>query len=577
MTGLKRCDRCLGNLDLLNHDTEQYFLKIGAKLAGFIDTVNLISSELGALEESISGEHGLRASHALTCALDRAVEMAAHSGAGSDILGDLRRETDQLKRTLTAFKGTVSTFRILGVLTRIETARLGNAGTEFGTLADDVKSLTAEVQSRVANALDSAGLLISPIEHALQNAKNLPSVISNLSASLASFRDIQNRVQISAARLGVQYAAISDGFKRLIVSMQFHDITRQQIEHVIGMLARLCSESESSNGTISTDTRDTATIVALQSSQLADAGRKFAASVAAIEHSLDEVAAHVLAMLEESRTLSGLSADEKDSFFLKMEEGSRAILGSLGRCSEAEAANRATSGSLSETIGRMRGPIEEIQAIESQMKRMGMNARIQSAQTGAAGDALGVLAASIQQLALDSTRRSESLINVLESMSEAALHLSKEGAPASASADGGQVGYLEEMRSAVEQLHTSSERSFAQINQIVARGTSLREDLAATRRTFSVGAVFAETISRAQAMLKEVGVATGSVSSSDDGRDTARRLDDYAAHYTMQSELDVHHRITKAAARTVSRAIQAKQSILPSAESKELGDNVEFF
>ena len=26
--------RDLGNLDLLNHDTEQYFLKIGEKLAG---------------------------------------------------------------------------------------------------------------------------------------------------------------------------------------------------------------------------------------------------------------------------------------------------------------------------------------------------------------------------------------------------------------------------------------------------------------------------------------------------------------------------------------------------------------
>ena len=107
-------------------------------------------------------------------------------------------------------------------------------------------------------------------------------------------------------------------------------------------------------------------------------------------------------------------------------------LGSLGRCSEAEPANRVTSGSLSETIGRM-WVHREIQAIESQTKRMGTNACIQSAQTGAAGDALGVLAASIQQLAPDSTRRSESLINGLESMSEAALHLLKQGAPASAS------------------------------------------------------------------------------------------------------------------------------------------------
>ena len=120
-------------------------------------------------------------------------------------------------------------------------------------------------------------------------------------------------------------------------------------------------------------------------------------------------------------------------------------------------------------------------------------------------------------------------------MSEAALRLSKEGAPASASADGSEVGYLEEMRAAVSRyIHPASTASRRSI-RLSPAARRLREDLAATRRTFSVGAVFAETISRAQAMLKEVGVATGSVSSSDDGRDTARRLDDYAAHYTMQS------------------------------------------
>src|SRR5208283_1774194 len=56
----------IADLDNLNHGTEQDFLIIGAKLAEFIATVDLISSGLAALAHVICGEHGPRASEALT-------------------------------------------------------------------------------------------------------------------------------------------------------------------------------------------------------------------------------------------------------------------------------------------------------------------------------------------------------------------------------------------------------------------------------------------------------------------------------------------------------------------------------
>ena len=160
-----------------------------------------------------------------------------------------------------------------------------------------------------------------------------------------------------------------------MVSIQFHDITRQQVEHVIEVLRRLCSESQEVDKRSSRDT-GTAAVLALQSSQLSNAGEKFAASVQSLTSNLDDIAAHVSKIAEESRVLFSDSEDEKDSCFVQMANGCTAIVDRLSRCASAEAAARTTGGTLVKTIGRMREAIEEVGPIESQMFLVAINARI---------------------------------------------------------------------------------------------------------------------------------------------------------------------------------------------------------
>jgi HPt (histidine-containing phosphotransfer) domain-containing protein len=62
--GTATLEQVIEDLDRLNHDTERDFLRIGGKLAEFIGAVNLISSDLTALADLISGEHGQRESQA---------------------------------------------------------------------------------------------------------------------------------------------------------------------------------------------------------------------------------------------------------------------------------------------------------------------------------------------------------------------------------------------------------------------------------------------------------------------------------------------------------------------------------
>jgi methyl-accepting chemotaxis protein len=562
-------ERVIADLDLLNRNTEQDFLTIGGKLSEFTEAVNLISAGLQALAKMMSEEQGLRASQALASILDRFTKLRASAEESNGLLDSMLREAGQVKRTLSEFKGAVSTFTTLGVLIQIETARLGAAGADFGALADDANALSRTVQERVENALETARQLIPPIESALvrsaafekRQAIDLPSMITGVLAQLASFTEMQQRAHQSSVRMRSRYEAISEAFKKLTVSIQFHDITRQQVEHAIEILRRLSSHSPGQDGG--------ATVLTLQSSQLADAGEKFAAATAAIARSLDEIGAHVLEMAEESRNLSGFSEGEQNSFFLRMEQACSAILAGLVNCDDAETANESTHKVLAETIGRMREAIEMIQAVEIQMERLALNASIRAAHLGRQGDALGVLAGTMQQLALDSGGRSESLLRSLGSMSQAGTRLAAGGVME----DSNQLE--EAARVTVGELHSSSERSFAQIAQITARSTCLREDLSATRDSFSVGSVFAEAIERARRMIGEIARQTQPASPLPGSQAAEQDLDHFAGHYTMQAERDVHDAVRAAAGGTPA-AGPGEEAALP-AQADELGENVEFF
>ena len=225
----------------------------------------------------------------------------------------------------------------------------------------------------------------------------------------------------------------------------------------------------------------------------------------------------------------------------------------------------------------MRGSTEEIGAIAVQMQRMALNAGIRAAHIGPLGDVLSVLAASMQHLASDCSDHAASLAEALGTMSEADGCLSGQGGPAPAGESGSQDGCLEGMRIAVTELHSSSERSFAQIAEIIGCGARLREDLSATRRSFSVGALFAETVSRARGMLKEIGEKAPSGLSLDGADELEPGLGDFARHYTMQSERDVHEGMTSAVAGAAPVAVQAEQSEFPPEAAGELGENIEFF
>ena len=559
--------RVVADLRLLNERTEQDFLKIGSKLAEFIGSANSISTELLSLANS---DQGQRVFQALTVAQQHTQNKKASLSLRDGGLVDMRRDVAALQRTLSGFQGTLSTFHTLGFLTRIETARLGSIGSDFSSLADEVDLIAKQVHSSVDNALAITTSLIPPIENGMsltakleaEQARDLPALFARTAAGLSSFREMKDRGRASSIRLGEQFSAVSDTFKKLIVSMQFHDITRQQVEHVGEVLQLLQAKAD---GDVSRPPGAIATVLALQSAQLADAASKFATSVVSIKSSLEDVSRHVLAMANESRAVIGIIEDGVGAECLPIEGDCVAILDGLSQTEAAEALMLSARDTLSESICLMRAPLREIQKLEIGIRRMALNARIKANHLGEIGSVLDVLAGAVQQLALDCKERSEILMESLDSMTVAMDRSGEEGGVDA-------IGEIkQEMRESVADFHSSTKSNLTVISKITARSDRLAVEIAETLASFSVGPLFAETVHRAQESIQALGERepTGTLPEVD--TDISR----FVGRYTMQAERDVYEGFTGGLA--PRSTVQASSSEIPQEDNDEVGAGVEFF
>jgi hypothetical protein len=574
-------------LENLNRSTERDFLGVGAKLMEFRSAARQIASDMAAVTELISGEQGRNASHALTGMLEHSRQMDERMAQSGQALGEVR---DLSRRVRVAFSGlphTVSVFRTLCTLTRIETARLGGMGADLGHLTAEVGPLSESIQSSGEGILEAANGLDRDVQSAIRSGaelqaaqlKQLPALIGGVIDGIKLFEERRKLAQESSDRQAAQYAALCGSIEDLVGSIQFHDITRQQIEHVIEALRQLGSRGESDGRSLHSQGGDARIVLNLQSRHLSEAARIFAASIERLEGDLNSIAARIESTAEASRALLGISGDGaiddpsgggQDSFFVKMEGQFSAILGMLGSCTAAQAEMESTAASLEETIRHMAASIEEIRGIEIRIQRISTNASVWATHIGASGIALNVIAEVMQRLALDSNKSTEEVAQALKTMSDAAGRVTERAGDSAPGAQPVTDRVIEEMRRTVAELHASSESSLSRVKEIVALGARLAGDIGAVRSGFSAGTMLAGTVDRVLSELEEIGAQAAPGAA---GVDPAQALEHYARTYTMQRERDVHHAVIAGTELPEAPIEVAKNA----SEAGDLGGNIELF
>ena len=541
----------VADLRNLNRTTERDFLTVGEKLMEFHSSARRISSDMTVLTGLIAGEQGRDAATALDRVLSHSIAIQARTRDRGQILETVRDRAARLRHAFTGLPNTVSTFRTLCTLTRIETARLGSASAEFTDLAEEVRPLSESIQSSGAAMLDSAAALDRGVAAALRSAnglqtrqlRELPLLMETVTGSLKVFAGKQQKAAEASAVQAAQYDGLCAAVDGLVRSIQFHDITRQQIEHVVEALERIPSGEAPCKRSLLT----------LQSSQLRSAAGVFASAVQGITRDLEEVAARLRGMADSSRSLLDGGEHEHDSFFLRMEGSFAGILRALAACTEADAEMQATAEAVETMVQGMRESVAQIRSVEIRIQRIALNAAIRASHIGADGDPLSVIAGVLQQMVSASSGNTEEAAGALDAISEAVRRLSTAPAASNTVSESS-----EQMRHAILEMHSAGELSYTRVNQIAALGASLAAGISELSEGFSAGTLVAEVLARCCAELERV---AAELPVADAGAPS--NLDQLAEGYTMQTEREVHR-----------MALHGE----PAPQSEEaLGDNVELF
>ena len=549
----------VADLAVISGATEDEFLAIGGRLQEFYQRGAGISGLAQEMVGEVAGEHVTSAMAELDEMLDTMgryvtrAQLEIDDSAGT--LREILKLLDQVGEPLSGFKKVNKVLRMLGISTKIESARLGQKAAGFDTLASDVGDLSVQVNDKAAIILGRKDELARAIGHTLtgvldsgaQQQSQVLAILARTRVSLEGLTAINARCSSAVAGISAVSDEVSSNIGDVVMSMQSHDIVRQQIEHVEQTLAEL--DRRLAGGQAGAD--DAACICDLQTSQLSHAAGELDGAVRTIIDSLREVARKQSGLSAQTSGMAGIADQAGGNFFSGMEQDISVVSEALLESSKVNRSLCVAMGSVADTVG--------------EIKLIALNAQIQSAYTGEEGAALGVLAEAIQRLSIDAIDHTGAVSGTLQAIIAVTQRLNDGVCGETTVLEAEVRGMVSKLTALLEVLRLVNEtlrRSLSRMDAEVAQlSTDIERATAGITVQHKVAQVLERSLSGLSGIVKEARrIAPFSVGRTD--------MEEIAKRYTMQSQRRIHesHLDHKAAAIPVA-----------SSQDHDLGGNVDLF
>jgi methyl-accepting chemotaxis protein len=531
-------------------DREDDFLRLGSTVFGINSQAGAFSSAAREMASSVGGG----ALHAAIAELhERAGEARDVFGSGSseeqiqgvtEVMGLIRT----LNQAMEQFGPVIQTLKVLEITTRIESARLGSAGAGFTTLADDVKSLSKVIAEHATKVGEHSHLLMNQVaavrDRGRRQLSSQERVVKEMFARLFAGIDELESMRADSAALVRDLAEgsrqVAESVGQVIESVQFHDITRQQVEHVeeileqaVGEVARLPRESDAAG--LAAWVRD---VLRLQAPQLRQTEEMFRQAVEGLIGNLEDIAGNIdglqgriTAVAYADRTGGASVLDTIRHQIALVVEAMHAVGGEVSEMSRSMA-------DMARTIADVGTFVRGIEDIGEEIELIALNARVKAAHTGDQGRTLGVIAMEIQNLSMDARKRTGKVAEILTRISTVAARLS-ELARASDVAE--RVEDIQGRFEAVlDRLAALDSELGANIGHLSRLGQALVGQIRALTSTIRF---HDEVTPQLLGLEKELTALESAFRPFDDELDAARqpeKLQAQLSRYTMDSERLVH-------------------------------------
>lgn len=562
--------RVVASLEQLNRSTEADFLTIVGQLTGFVSVARSILADTRAIADSIVGETGDGVCCALKATLEETRRMQGRAAAALQLTG-IRDSLAAIRRSFSGLERVGPSFHLMASLAQIETAHIGSSGADLGHLAGEFRSAGEEIRARVGAILQEAAALEDRIEAAFQDAaefderslQDLPALLETAQEGLQECRSRQGQSAVSAQALTRESGQLAKAMDDLVASLQFHDITRQQVEHVMEALNHL--RALSLRRGMRRPPAEVSQALELQLAQLTHSEAAFADAVKRMDRDLGAIADRIDRMVAVSGQLVGSDGGGQDSFYARMETCLQAISGAAGNCRTLEERTAGAIADLTGSLESLEASVGEIHAVEVALRRLALNASISAAHIGVKGEPLEAVAAAMSglltQCEIFSGEAGKSIRSLLETVSFARQNTAGPAEMETSTLDG--------LSAETKELQQSGKRTAARAHEMAALASRLSSDVEALRSGITAGQVFTAAARQCSEALREIQKQAGKRSA----RASAGEWAQFEQRYTMNAERDVHRAV-------LGRSEEVSEPPALPAEPggpAEFGENVELF
>jgi methyl-accepting chemotaxis protein/molybdopterin converting factor small subunit len=595
--------RICGQLEALTRSAEEEFLALGTKLQDFHGRAREVSKTSLDVANELSGAEMDTVIAELRDVFNRIGELENRSRQGSTLLENIFEQFEKMREPLEGFGKIVKILNVICVMMRIENARFGEMQTGFLTVSEDVRKLAQHILAKAQELTERSSVLSAMIRENLGLLREFESSRSaaarRLTDDTARSLDVMvDKHRASSKALGnisERYGQVSRNISEIVASMQFHDITRQRLEHVrealddlVGLVRQAAADSSSRlpfgklqdrTGRLASAER----VCRLQGAQADHAGRELISAVERIIDNLRGVADSAGAIAGQTAAIAGQSGDAGDSFLSGLERGVSSLADSLTDYGKIDEKMSTVMRHVASATKDMSAFIGEIERIGINMRIVALNAQVNSTHIGEDGLSLGVLAGDVQLLAYDTTRKIEGISSGLALVVSMARDLGTgDGWNGVQSVDG--VAAI--LKKATGGLHDMQEKTSGMLAGLRETGRTLQEDIGSAVGAIGVHERTKKVIDQAGADLDALRAGMREHIPEEDLKAADADLQNLEMRYTMDQERKVHETALSAGATAAVIPFPVKREKVSAAEdtaeatvaqSDELGDNVELF
>lgn len=526
---------------------EAQFVQIGEGLGSFLHRSRSIARCSDEVVDSLlrkEGDEVLVSLGELMDGLEKHIDqLHAATRRHEESLQQVTVHIHRIEAPLQSLSKVIKILYSLSFSTKVESTQ-GHSVVVLEALAEDLKGLAIKINGKTDAVRDRLKIMLNLAQGAKEKTQLMAAVaLRQAETNLQQCRRLidvvvsRRAVALTDARLlHDDSATISAAIDEVVSSAQFHDITRQQIEHVKISLQDFCRRF-AHNPAVDSFAAEAVDLCRIQSAQLRHTRHDLVSAVGRMIANLRSIAPSVDCLAQKTHRLTATTEAAGASLVKDIEPVLALVTSIIAEADHEDRQVMTAVDAVLNVLNELSQLLQEVESIGTEMKMISFNAGITAAHNLERGAGLGVIARSIQTLSSEVLSRTNEFAAVYGQMERLSRELNGEENTFLPQEVAGTTELNEAVAIFMARLQMMNQGVVQLMVNLDKEALSLAADVVTTADKITIHIEAGKII---DPLVTELESIAESLHGSAAQGGTPKVLDLISQNYTMQSERRVH-------------------------------------